>query len=148
MRYLATAIVAVLVAAGSGLQAQTDLRKAIEAQNKRFGAAVEKGDVAALGALYTDDAQALPPNSDVVKGRAAIQDMWKGVLASGVGGASLETTDVETEGNLAYETGRYQMRSKDGKVLDRGKYVVVWKRSGNDWRIHRDIWNTSMPAGK
>jgi ketosteroid isomerase-like protein len=74
--------------------------------------------------------------------------MWKGVLASGVGGASLETTDVETEGNLAYETGRYQMRSKDGKVLDRGKYVVVWKRSGSDWRIHRDIWNTSMPAGK
>jgi uncharacterized protein (TIGR02246 family) len=148
MRYLATAIVAVLVAAGSGVQAQTDVRKTIEAQNKRFGAAVEKGDVAALGALYTDDAQALPPNSDVVKGRAAIQEMWKGVLASGVGGASLETTDVETEGSLAYETGRYQMRSKGGKVLDRGKYVVVWKRSGNDWRIHRDIWNTSMPAGK
>jgi uncharacterized protein (TIGR02246 family) len=148
MRYSSTAIVAMVFAVGTTLASQTDLRKAIEAQNKRFGAAVEKGDVAALGALYTDDAQALPPNSDVVEGRAAIQEMWKGVLASGVGGASLETTDVETEGSLAYETGRYQMRSKDGKVLDRGKYVVVWKRSGNDWRIHRDIWNTSMPAGK
>jgi uncharacterized protein (TIGR02246 family) len=148
MRYSSTAIVAMVFAVGTTLASQTDLRKAIEAQNKRFGAAVEKGDVAALGALYTDDAQALPPNSDVVEGRAAIQEMWKGVLASGVGGASLETTDVETEGNLAYETGRYQMRSKDGKVLDRGKYVVVWKRSGSDWRIHRDIWNTSMPAGK
>jgi uncharacterized protein (TIGR02246 family) len=148
MRYSSTAIVAMVFAVGTTLASQTDLRKAIEAQNKRFGAAVEKGDVAALGALYTDDAQALPPNSDVVEGRAAIQEKWKGVLASGVGGASLETTDVETEGNLAYETGRYQMRSKDGKVLDRGKYVVVWKRSGSDWRIHRDIWNTSMPAGK
>jgi uncharacterized protein (TIGR02246 family) len=148
MQYRAMTIAGLLVAAAPLVAAQTDVRKAIEAQNRRFVAAVEKGDVSALGALYSDDAQALPPNGDVVKGRAAIQDMWKGVLASGVGGASLETADVESGGDLAYETGRFQMTSKDGKVLDRGKYVVVWKRIAGDWRIHRDIWNTSMPPAK
>jgi hypothetical protein len=25
------------------------------------------------------------------------------------------------------------------------KYVVVWKRVGGQWRLHRDIWN-AMPA--
>jgi ketosteroid isomerase-like protein len=25
------------------------------------------------------------------------------------------------------------------------KYVVVWQRAGNQWRLHRDIWN-SLPA--
>ena len=148
MRYRAMTIVGVLIAAVPLVTAQTDVRKAIEAQNRRFVAAVGKGDVSALGALYSDDAQALPPNGDIVKGRAAIQDMWKGVLASGVGGASLETADVESGGDLAYETGRFQMKGKDGKVLDRGKYVVVWKRIAGDWRIHRDIWNTSIPPGK
>jgi len=29
-----------------------------------------------------------------------------------------------------------------------GKYVVIWKRDGGQWKIHRDIWNTSMPATK
>jgi len=29
-----------------------------------------------------------------------------------------------------------------------GKYVVIWKRDGGQWRIHRDIWNTSMPTTK
>lgn len=147
MRY-GMAMLAVLLAAGTGVTAQPDVRKAIEAQNKRFVAGVEKADVAAIGALYTDDAQALPPNSDVVKGRAAIQDMWKGVFDSGIASATLETSDVESQGSLAYETGLYQMKLKDGKVADRGKYVVVWKRTGSDWRIHRDIWNTSLPAGK
>jgi uncharacterized protein (TIGR02246 family) len=148
MRYLALAIVAGAVALAPGVSAQKDLRGTIEAQNKRFVAAVAKADVTAIGGLYTDDAQALPPNGDVVKGRAAIQQMWKAVFDSGVAGASLETADVEADGSLAYETGRYEMKLKDGKVADRGKYVVVWKRTGSDWRIHRDIWNTNMPAGK
>ena len=148
MRNLEIAFAAVFVAFGTGLLAQSEVRKAIEAQNQRFEAAVGKADTVALGALYTDDAQVLPPNSDVVKGRAAIQELWKGVFESGIAGASLETTDVESEGTLAYETGRYEMKLKDGKVADRGKYVVVWKRAGGEWRIHRDIWNTSIPAGK
>ena len=148
MRYLAMAMAAGAVTFGASVSAQKDLRAAIEAQNKRFVAAVAKADVAALGGLYTDEAQALPPNGDVVKGRAAIQQMWKSVFDSGIAAASLETADVEADGSLAYETGRYEMKLKDGKVADRGKYVVVWKRTGNEWRIHRDIWNTNMPAGK
>ena len=148
MRYLAVAMAAGAVTFGTSVSAQKDLRAAIEAQNKRFVAAVAKADVAALGGLYTDEAQALPPNGDVVKGRAAIQQMWKSVFDSGIAAASLETADVEADGSLAYETGRYEMKLKDGKVADRGKYVVVWKRTGNEWRIHRDIWNTNMPAGK
>jgi uncharacterized protein (TIGR02246 family) len=148
MRYSGVMLVAVLLAFGTAVAAQQDVRRAVEAQNKRFVAAAAKADTAAIGGLYTDDAQAFPPNSDVVKGRAAIQQMWKGVFDSGVAGASLETSDVESQGDLAYETGRYEMKLKDGKAADRGKYVVVWKRIGGEWRIHRDIWNTSMSVSK
>ena len=124
------------------------VRSAIEAGNKKFSAAVTKGDAAALAALYTTDAQAFPPNSDVVKGRAAIQAMWKGVLDSGVTGAELATTEVEAQGPLASEVGTYVIKLKDGSVADRGKYVVVWKKVGAQWLLHRDIWNTSQPAPK
>jgi len=33
-------------------------------------------------------------------------------------------------------------------VADRAKYVVVWKKVGGQWLLHRDIWNTSQPAPK
>ena len=44
-----------------------------------------------------------------------------------------------------YEGGAYVIKAKDGSVADRGKYVVVWKKVGGNWMLHRDIWNTNMP---
>jgi ketosteroid isomerase-like protein len=28
---------------------------------------------------------------------------------------------------------------------DPGKYVVVWKRQEDDWKLAVDIWNTNSP---
>jgi hypothetical protein len=59
---------------------------------------------------------------------------------------SLNTMEVEALGNTAIEVGTYTAAGADGKMADKGKYIVIWKRVGNDWKIHRDIFNTSMPA--
>ena len=134
-------------AAAAGAQ-DAAARAAIEAGNKKFSAAVAKGDAAAVASLYTTDAQVLPPNSDVVKGRAAIQAMFKGVFDSGVTGIELTTADVEAHGLVASEVGTFVVKLKDGTVADRGKYVVVWKEVAGKWLLHRDIWNTSQPAPK
>jgi len=33
-----------------------------------------------------------------------------------------------------------------GQVADEIKYIVVWKHEGGEWKLHRDIWNSSRPA--
>jgi uncharacterized protein (TIGR02246 family) len=126
--------------------ADSNVRAAIVAANKKFIDGAAKGDAALIASAYTDDAEAFPANSDVVKGRAAIQKMWQSVLASGINGFDLNTTEVEADGNLAYEVGTYAMKLKDGEIADRGKYCVVWKRVKGEWLLHRDIWTTSVPA--
>ena len=137
----------VLGLAGSGLDAQdAGARAAIEAGNRQFMAALAKQDAAGVAALYSMDAEASPPNSNVVRGRAEIQKLWKAVMDSGIASANLTTTDVGSSRDLAYESGTYEMKTKDGKVADYGKYVVVWKRIGGKWMLHRDIWNTNQPA--
>ena len=128
--------------------AQNDARPAIEAANKQFIAAVAKGDAAALAGMYTAAGVAFPPNGEPTKGRAAIQKMWQGVIASGIKGATLTTSEVETHGDTAYEVGNYEMKVDGGKVVDRGKYIVIWKREQGQWRLHRDIWNSSMAPAK
>jgi len=152
--YLGIALV-VLVAAAAGfagirrLSAQEgSVRAAIEAGNKKFVNGMSKGDASIIGSADTADGEAFPPNSDVVRGRAAIEKMWKSVLDSGITGIELATTEVESQGPLAYEVGTYVMKLKDGKVADRGKYCVVWKKVNGQWLLHRDIWTTSLPEAK
>ena len=49
----------------------------IEKLNDVWTAAFNKGDAAAVAALYTEDAYVLPPGSAMVKGRPAIEAFWR-----------------------------------------------------------------------
>jgi uncharacterized protein (TIGR02246 family) len=157
MTAFSAAALAVMLGTGVVVAAQAqrrpgpdgNVRAAIEAANKKyFIDAAPKGDAALLAGVYTDDAVAYPANSEPVRGRAALQAMWKSVFEAGIAGFELKTEEVESAGDLAWETGTYAMKLKDGKVADRGKYVVIWKRIGGEWKLHRDIWTTSLPAAK
>jgi ketosteroid isomerase-like protein len=123
-------------------------RLSIEAANKQWEAAVKKGDGAAIAALYTATAQLLPASSEVVSGTAAVQKFWQGALDSGIRGAKLTTLEVEGHGDSAHEVGAYELSDAAGKLLDRGKYVVIWKRDKGGWKLHRDIWTTSQVPAK
>jgi len=124
----------------------TQVRKAIEKGNAKFGDAVRKGDGAAIAALYTEDATLLPPDSDMIKGKPGIKAFWMGGLQMGIKEAVLTTVDVSYAGDLAYEIGKFALKVQPkGKevVEQKGKYVVIWKK-GIDavWKLHVDIWNS------
>jgi uncharacterized protein (TIGR02246 family) len=123
-------------------------KAAIEAANARFAADFAKGDAAAVASHYTAGGHAFPPNGDVARGRDAIAKLWKGAMDSGVKGVKLTVVEVEARGDTAHEVGTYALVGEGGKALDNGKYIVIWKREGGQWKIHRDIWNTSLPATK
>ena len=149
-RRAAVAATAILLTMGVGatVRAQDPAKPAIDAANKKFVAAFNKKDAAGVAATYSSDAQAFPPNAALLKGRAEIQKMWQGVIDGGIASVALVTTEVESGGNIAYESGTYEMKLKDGKVADKGKYCVVWKKVNGQWMLHRDIWSTDMPAPK
>jgi uncharacterized protein (TIGR02246 family) len=123
-----------------------NVREAIEAADKRFTAAFNRGDAAGVAAFYTEQGQLLPPNADFMSGREAIQAFWQGALDMGIAAAQLETLEVEDHGDTAIEVGTYTLHAQDGTELDAGKFIVVWKRVGGEWSLHRDIFNSSKPA--
>jgi ketosteroid isomerase-like protein len=119
----------------------------ITAANARFMAAYRKGDAAAVAACYTAGSQLLPAGGAAVPA-AGIESFWRGAMQMGVQTVAVETTELDTPaGDTAIETGQYTLRAADDSVIDRGKYLVVWKREGGTWKLHRDIWTTSVPAG-
>lgn len=125
--------------------ASSDFKAAVQAGGKEFSAAVTAKDAARVGALYATDAIALPPNSEMLKGQAAIQAFWKGLIDGGLSG-QVEAIETELDGKFGIEVGKYTIMDSSGKTVDQGKYVVVWKKEGGKWKMYRDIWNSNMPA--
>jgi len=127
-------------------QDNTKIREAIVAGNGNLMEAFNSGDAAGVAALYTAEGKLLPANSDFVTGPQAIQEFWQGAIDMGIKSVKLETIEVDGMGKMAYEVGKYQLFAEGDQMLDQGKYIVVWKEVEGVWKLHRDIWNTSMPA--
>jgi ketosteroid isomerase-like protein len=69
-----------------------------------------KGDFAGVASLYTKDATAFPPGAGMMKGRAAIEAMWKGA-AEQVGDPKFITLEVKPLGpSAAQEIGTFSLK--------------------------------------
>jgi uncharacterized protein (TIGR02246 family) len=138
MRMIALVIACVtgLIAPGYAQQAE------IEAVNTRWIDFFNKDDFAGVATLYTEDATAFPPGSPMVKGRAAIEAMWKN-MAEQIADPKLTTLDVKPLGpSAAREIGTFSLKTKGSTPREvTGKYVVVWEKVGSDWKLATDIWN-------
>ena len=143
-------ILSVLIAAGSGgiVQAKPNGafdKAAAQAAEDIFAARVNAGDAAGIAKLYTSDAVVMPPGAPRVEGRAGIQRYWAEVV-KGVTDFKLTTIDVRTMGpNAAQETGAFSMKTRTTppQTLS-GKFVIIWQRSGGDWKLATDIWNADQ----
>ncbi len=114
----------------------------IEAVNAKWMDFFNKGDFSGVASLYTEEATAFPPGSAMVKGRPGIEAMWKG-MAEKVSDPKVITLDVKALGpSAAREIGTFSLKTKGTPPQEiTGKYVVVWEKIGNDWKLAADIWN-------
>ncbi|MGZ5909440.1 MAG: YybH family protein [Reyranella sp.] len=124
------------------------IHKAILAAEKVFMAAYNRHDAPALAALYTRDGEIMPPNSGVVKGARKLQALFKSFWDAGDTVIKLDTVEAKGFGDTAYEVGKYTLSGDSGKVNDRDKYIVIWRKVGGQWKLYRDIFNTSVPEKK
>jgi len=128
----------VLIAAPALAQSAATIQKL----NDKWAGAFNKGDAAAVAAMYAPDAYVLPPGHDMVKGRSAIEAFWK-QAAQEVGNAKLVTIDVLPLGpRAAREIGTVTLETKARTPQQvTGKYAVVWHEIGGHWLLATDIWN-------
>jgi len=122
------------------------IQEAIAKVNKEFTDAFARGDAAGVATFYTTEGQLLPTNSEIIQGHEPIAGFWQFAMGLGIKTVNLASSEVDVQGETAVEIGQYTLGGADGNTIDQGKYLVVWKNEGGSWKLHRDIWNTSMPA--
>jgi ketosteroid isomerase-like protein len=116
----------------------------IEKMNAAFTGAFNRGDFASAAALYAEDAYVLAPGAEIVKGRGSIQSFWA-KAAESLGDVNLTTLVVTPlGGSVAREIGTFSGKIKGSQPQDvSGKYVVIWQKVGDDWKMSTDIWNSN-----
>ncbi|WP_246020675.1 YybH family protein [Flavobacterium humi] len=120
-----------------------DARKAIEASNAIYADLANKNDGSIL-TRYTDDACLLPPNAAPLCGSEQIAGFFKN-------GPKVQVTfsiqHLYGDGKTSVtEESYYEMTDMEGKKLDDGKVIVIWKNTKNGWKMHRDMFSSNHPA--
>jgi uncharacterized protein (TIGR02246 family) len=160
MRVLRTAAVLLLAVVQVSAFAQSKSDPALDKLRSAFLEAFNAKDAAKVAAFYTPDGVLMPPEMGMVKGRAAIEAHYAEGFKSGIGNLKLAPIESSTSGTGGFEAGTFDIQVTSGgtsmmltgvggsgaAVRARGKYVLVFKRTGNDWLIAYDIHNNDAPA--
>ena len=121
-------------------------RRIIEQQNDRFTKAHIAGDSATIDAMFTEDARSLPPGADAAIGPVALHALTMEYLKAGITEFREETTDFYGNEELVVDQGTYVLTYGVTHTIERGKYLNVWKREGDAWKLRTNIWNTDAAA--
>jgi uncharacterized protein (TIGR02246 family) len=105
----------------------------------------ELHDAAGIAALYTEDAQLLPPDAEIVSGRAAIQEFYARENPPGSAGIEIATVETLVFGDHAYRQGSFRLKGPGDRAVTAGKFIELWKKADGQWRIHREIWSANAP---
>ena len=122
------------------------MKKIIEEKNNQFTKAHITKDTAFLNNIVTQDAKVFAPNSDIVIGRPAIALVNSQWVNLGIKEFREETTSFYGNEDYLIDEGSYYLRYGKDNIIDKGKYINIWKKEDGDWKIYSNIWNTNMPA--
>jgi len=121
-----------------------DICSEIREISNSFESTFSFGDLNSIARFYTEDGMLLPSGSDFVRGKQEIKDYWQSAIDMGIKNIKIDIIEVEQHDDTVIEMSNYTLSGSDKKMIDTGKGIVIWKNTGDDWKMHRDIWTSSL----
>jgi ketosteroid isomerase-like protein len=122
----------------------SDIHSTIRTLSDNFESTFSIGDVTKISGFYTENAMLLPSGFDFVKGKQDIKEFWQSAIDMGIKFIKIDIIEIEQHNDTAIEMSNYTLSGSDKQVIDAGKGIVIWKNAGDAWKMHRDIWNSSL----
>lgn len=125
--------------------------QAINGINQHWLEIIRAKDSTAIALLYAEDGAVMPANEPAARGRDAIGQWWGRAMRIPGYDLTFDTDQllVSASGDMALDRGTYRFKATppEGPIDDTGKYVVVWRKLGGEWKVAADIFNSDKPAG-
>lgn len=121
-------------------------KKEIESANQAITVFMANGDSVGIASAYSKEGSVMFNNMPSIKGKENLTTAWGGFIRAGVNKLTLTTLEVWGDENFITEEGIFEIKTKDDAAIDKGKYLVLWKKEDGKWKLHRDISNSDLPA--
>lgn len=121
-----------------------EAKKAIAASNELFFQAFTSGDSSLLVHRFTTDCWIMPPNTQTLCGIDAPIEFFKTAYNQlGVRNGKFISIDVFGDAvTYVTEVGFYQLSDANTNPLDNGKFLVLWKKTSDGWKMFRDSFSS------
>jgi ketosteroid isomerase-like protein len=134
------------------LRGQGKTNPTLDKVTSELVAAFNAEDPAGAARLYAEDAILMPANMPMVSGRTAIENHFKKEFAATDMTLQLKPIESTIDGSHGFGIGTSTFTPKRGApqaatgagTVETGKYVLVFKRVGTEWKIAYDIFNGDM----
>jgi len=124
----------------------TKIESALKRIAPEMEAALRAKNVAKLASMYAEKAILMPPNQEIVKGRAAIR-LWFREPMKRLAGIKIVPTQTSVYGDEAYQVGTFESIIEGDESANpyKFKYVLILKHVRARWLVTHDIWNSDQP---
>lgn len=121
-----------------------EAKKAIAASNEIYFQAFATGDSSLFIDRYAKDCWIMLPNSPTLCGVDAPREFFKTAYNKfGLRNGKLITIDVFGDGEeFVTEEGFWQSFDANNKLVNNGKFLVLWKKTADGWKMFRDSFNS------
>lgn len=132
------------------LFAQETARETIDKINADIEKCMTTGNFGSSIEYYADDAVSLPSYAPMIKGKKAIEAQSEAdkEMVTKFNKFELETVEVTETGDYAIEIGTYimefEMPGMPEMQSDKGKYITIYQKIDNTWKIKYEMWNTDI----
>lgn len=106
-------------------------------------------DADKVAALFASNAVLMPPNQSTARARDAVKQFYAARFAEGATELTLDPKDISGSGPLGYASGDYRLIMAPGAAggepqRDRGKFVWIFRKSGERWQIEYVIFSSDF----
>jgi uncharacterized protein (TIGR02246 family) len=137
------------LAVAPSVQAQAE-KEMLDKLRSEYVAAFNAGDAAKVASFYTEDAVVMPPMTERIEGRRAIEQSVQEQMKEGYGNLSLRPAETQAIGDAFFETGTYTQTvpgPNKEKMSATGNYMFLMRTSRDGkLQIIRTIANKSEPV--
>lgn len=127
-----------------------DAKQAIAASNAIYFESFVKNDSSIFIDRYAKDACIMAPNSVQMCGPEAAAKFFRAAYDSyGMRNGKFITTAVYGDAKgFVTEEGLWQSFNAKGELFDDGKFLVLWKKTPEGWKMFRDSFSSNRKLQK
>ena len=122
-----------------------EVKKAIAESNNIYFEAFVKGDSSIFINRYAKDACIMAPNVQAMCGTAAALEFFRFAYHTiGLRNGKFITTAIYgNDAEFVTEEGLWQSFDANNKMFDDGKFLVLWKKTPEGWKMFRDSFSSN-----